>query len=206
MTDDPPAPTVVPASLADLEAVLPIHEMAFAGTMGVALGRPYLRPFLRSFVEQPESLFLVARGERGPLGYVVGRPVGPAGDRRLLVAVAAGMVTHPWVAFRRDVRAEVVRRLRGLRAAAASGDPVLPEPVLSLVGIGTAPEARGQGVGTALVAAFEDEVTARGFASARLSVFRDNEPARHLYESRGWQPHEHPTKATLLYYAWVPPG
>jgi ribosomal protein S18 acetylase RimI-like enzyme len=103
---------------------------------------------------------------------------------------------------RADVRAELWRRLRTLRQPTPPS-PSLPEPVLSLVGIGTDPAARGQGIGSRLIEAFTDEGTRRGYACLRLSVYRDNAAARGLYDRWGWEPIEHPTNPALLYYARV---
>ena len=53
----------------------------------------------------------------------------------------------------------------------------------------------GQGVGSALLAHAEQEIAARGIATARLSVIASNKRAITFYERRGWQrlrekPHE----------------
>jgi GNAT superfamily N-acetyltransferase len=45
---------------------------------------------------------------------------------------------------------------------------------------------RGKGYGRALMTAFEAEARARGYASAGLNVFGDNEVARSLYLSLGY--------------------
>ena len=45
---------------------------------------------------------------------------------------------------------------------------------------------RGRGYGRAILEMFEDEARDRGFASAGLNVFGDNEVARHLYGSLGY--------------------
>jgi GNAT superfamily N-acetyltransferase len=55
---------------------------------------------------------------------------------------------------------------------------------------------RGQGTGTALLAAAEAEIAGRGHAVARLRLVNSNTRARTFYDNRGWQaqrefPHEH---------------
>jgi len=50
-----------------------------------------------------------------------------------------------------------------------------------------APQARRQGVATALLAATTDHARALGAASLSLSTALDNAPAQALYESMGWQ-------------------
>jgi ribosomal protein S18 acetylase RimI-like enzyme len=170
--------------------------------MGVSLGRAYLRRFLAGFVDDDERVFLVARVDGALAGYVFGRPVSESArdDRRLAPFAVWGVVTHPRIWVRRDIRAELVRRVRTLRQPAPPA-PSLPGPVLSLVGIGTDPARRGRGVGGRLLDEFAAEGRRRGYATLRLSVYRDNPTARRLYERAGWSPIEHPTNPALLYYA-----
>lgn len=204
-----PAPegelAIRPAAPGDLEQVLPLHERAFAGSMGVSLGRPYLRPFLASFLAGSDRVFLVAEEHGQPLGYVFGRPVDAGASARVAVGAGLGLLTHARTLLRPDIRTELGRRLRRADRGSGSTTPDLPQPALSLVGIGTAPEVRGRGVGDALVHGFEAEVVRRGFAAARLSVYRENVPARRLYERCGWQAADH-TKPALVAYVWLPEG
>ncbi|MFT4149331.1 MAG: GNAT family N-acetyltransferase [Paracoccaceae bacterium] len=53
-------------------------------------------------------------------------------------------------------------------------------------GVCVTPEARGQGVGTALMAALCAEATVRGYPAARLEVIDSNLRARALYERLGF--------------------
>lgn len=55
-----------------------------------------------------------------------------------------------------------------------------------LDGICVAAKARGHGVGSALLAAIEDEARARGYAYVRLDVIDSNWRARALYERLGF--------------------
>ncbi len=54
-------------------------------------------------------------------------------------------------------------------------------------GIFVAPDARGQGVGSALLDAVTAEAAARGFAEVRLDVIDSNPRARALYERQGFR-------------------
>ncbi|TXH95078.1 MAG: GNAT family N-acetyltransferase [Pseudorhodobacter sp.] len=56
-----------------------------------------------------------------------------------------------------------------------------------LDGICVTPAARGRGVGTALMAAIEDEGRARGYAHVRLDVIDTNWRAKALYERLGYR-------------------
>jgi ribosomal protein S18 acetylase RimI-like enzyme len=180
--------------------------MAFAGTMGVALGSRYTRAFLRRFVDDRSAVAIVAVVDGSVQGYVLGAAVSAASTTSRKVAPAAllGLMSRPWLLARRSVRAEMLRRMSTLGKATSGSDrPTeieLPEPIFSLVAIGVAPVTRGTGLGKALVTAFEDEAARRGAASVRLSVYRDNDVACRLYHSVGWQPFPHPSNRDVLYY------
>ena len=55
-------------------------------------------------------------------------------------------------------------------------------------GLFVAPEARGQGVGTALLNAISEEARRRGFHEVRLDVIDSNTRARALYLREGFRP------------------
>ena len=57
------------------------------------------------------------------------------------------------------------------------------------------PDAQGEGIGSALLAALEGEIAARGFIVARLRCLEANQKSRVFYAARGWTevrvyPHE----------------
>lgn len=63
------------------------------------------------------------------------------------------------------------------------------EPKIFLLdGIAVAPEARGMGIGTALLDAVEEEAERHGCRTIRLDVIDTNPRARALYERRGYEP------------------
>lgn len=59
--------------------------------------------------------------------------------------------------------------------------------VLLMDGICVSAEARGLGLGTALLRAIKDEATAQGLSSVRLDVIDTNPRARALYEREGFK-------------------
>lgn len=62
----------------------------------------------------------------------------------------------------------------------------LAEDVLLMDGICVAANARGQGLGTALLNAIKETAAARGLSSVRLDVIDSNPRARALYEREGF--------------------
>lgn len=74
-------------------------------------------------------------------------------------------------------------QVRWIAGGAREGDAL----VLHVLAV--APNARGRGVGRALVAAAAEEARIRGAASVRLDVFDNNEPAANLYLACGFVDH-----------------
>lgn len=75
---------------------------------------------------------------------------------------------------------------RGLLLALLERD--LEPGIFLLDGIAVAPDARGLGIGTALLEAVELEAGRRGCRTVRLDVIDTNPRARALYERRGYEP------------------
>jgi ribosomal protein S18 acetylase RimI-like enzyme len=61
-------------------------------------------------------------------------------------------------------------------------------PLLNIHDLAVAPEARGQGVGRALLAAVEQEARRNGCCRLTLEVRADNRVAQRLYQDFGFEP------------------
>lgn len=183
-----------------------IHCEAFKGYMNSRIGKGYVTAFFRWFSLHEDAVALIAVGkDKEPWGYVVGAPLGydRSMNKDLFGPAARGMIVRPWLAFDRQVRRTVMTRIKLLFGQTISKQqvPDLPEPIISLVGIGTAEKSRGKGAGRLLMLAFEDEARKHKMASMRLSVYPSNMAARKLYEKCGWQPFTVPeTEGTAMYY------
>lgn len=77
---------------------------------------------------------------------------------------------------------EVGDEVAGFAAVAPSDDATLGE----VCAINVRPDDAGQGYGTALLAACEEQLRSFGFVDAILWVLPENTRARRFYESRGW--------------------
>lgn len=169
-----------------------LHRAAFRGSMNARLGDGYARALIAWFRRGDERIALEAmRGDGEPIGYVLGAPVGYARrmNRDLARNAAGGLLRRPWLLVDREFRATLWSRLRLLVgfSRAATAPPQLPEPTMSLVGIGVSSASRGEGVGSLLMAEFERRARALGMKSMRLSVRIDNAAAVRCYEKNGWR-------------------
>ena len=148
-----------------------IYWQAFGGKLGRVMG-PDARAhaFLARVMRADHAL--VARDETGAL-------LGLAGFKTPQGSFAGGSWT--------DMRA--VYGLAGLAwrlPLLALLSREVDNDRFLLDGICVAPAARGLGVGSALMAAIEDEARARGYAYVRLDVIDTNWRARSLYELLGY--------------------
>ena len=148
-----------------------IYWQAFGGKLGRVMG-PDARAhaFLARVMRADHAL--VARDETGAL-------LGLAGFKTPQGSFAGGSWT--------DMRA--VYGLAGLAwrlPLLALLSREVDNDRFLLDGICVAPAARGLGVGSALMAAIEDEARARGYAYVRLDVIDTNWRARALYERLGY--------------------
>jgi len=181
---------VRPATRGDLSALVDVHARAFDGQLGPLLGSRYLHAFLGWFIDQPGAVSLVAEHAGALQGYVFGaldgygHHLGPS----VRLPVVLGLLRQlPRVVRHPSFGRKLATRLRALLPGRASPSPIFtatPRGCFCLVGIGAAPEARGRGVGRALVEAFCAAVPKRRVI---LDVYRDNAPARALYERCGFR-------------------
>jgi ribosomal protein S18 acetylase RimI-like enzyme len=182
---------IEPISDGALAQLVDVHLEAFKGYMNASIGSAYVRGFLWWFSRRSDGIALAAVVDGESVGYVVGAPVGyeRAMSRDLFWVVARSLTLRPWLLFQRRIVNRLSQRayklLRGDRIPSGSV-PDLPEPVMSLVGIGVSAAGRGTGVGGALMREFESRCLNARMRSMRLSVYSTNTAARKLYERAGW--------------------
>ncbi len=194
-----------PMTAGDVEAVTEVHLAAFRGYLNTRLGRGYLRAFLGWFVRDEAGIALVVECNGRCAGYVVGAPLGY--QRRLslrtIPAAALGALVRPWVVFDTRVRRAVAARMSTMLGSDRTESVLGQTGTFSLVGIAVDPAVVGQGLGAALMSAFEKEARRAGARDLRLSVYPDNAAARRLYERCGWGLLEGQTPGGAVYYAKV---
>lgn len=180
-----------------------VHLAAFPGEYLTSLGPKVLIPFYRFYIKRGSGIALAAVDNSGRiLGFVVGGDPGLRAQflRKYAYTVAKAITAN---LFRhRNVWTQSLFHLqRGLRSlprrirAGFSGardescEFLSPSPTgtwSTLLSICTHPDARGRGVGSALMVGFEQESRGRGYLAMRLSVHNDNEAAIQLYRKNGW--------------------
>jgi len=177
---------LVPMMPRHLRQVVDVHMRGFPNFFLTFLGPVFVREVYRSFLTDPAGSGFVAEdtGTGKVLGVVVGA-LTPAGYfKRLLkrrwwmfcLASTSAILKRP----------TVVRRL--FRALFYRGDsPPGPQRSL-LVSIVVAPEARGSGVGRALMEAWLADVRQQGSPGCFLATdAHDNETVNRFYQKAGWK-------------------
>jgi len=163
----------------------------------------------RWFVTHQPGLSLIARRDGEISGYVVGA-VGGYGRKLFRYAffeVLLGLLIHPALWFQSETFLLWRSYLKGLFPQKSSNAPQIgDEPVLvraALAGIGVDPGQQGQGIGSLLVAAFEEAAKELGVGKLTLSVDKDNISARRLYDRHGWHVDNENKEANTVHYTKV---
>jgi ribosomal protein S18 acetylase RimI-like enzyme len=109
-----------------------------------------------------------------------GSPLSAAVRARLAPGLRALPTARAWLAF--DGPGPV-----GVCVAFVGFSTFQARPLLNIHDLAVLPEARGAGIGRALLAAAEAHARASGCCKLTLEVQEDNAPARHLYERFGFR-------------------
>ncbi len=179
----------------DLRFAARLHALALPHGLFPRLGEPFLRAYLRTFVQSRDAVALIAiRGEMRS-GFVVGVVDERAHyrwvvRRRGLILCAVGFMAilrRPVVAVH-FARTRLRRYAAGLARLARGSAPGVAVPaegrpaVLAHIAVESAD--RGSGVGGQLASAFLEQVRERGGVQARLLTLSDG-PAGRFYERLG---------------------
>jgi len=153
VTSDRAERHVRPARIADLTAIVAIHERAFARSFLTRLGPSFLELYYSTVLGYHNHIFLVSTQETSVLAFVSGF-LEPAGFYKLMkrrslqmgVAILRSLLTQP--ALIRPVLYGSVRVLRNATAPTHG--------CCELSSLAVNPQITGQGIGTSLVSAFLD--------------------------------------------------
>ena len=205
--NSPESLSISPMTEANLKALAQVHINAFKGYMNASLGSKYVIKFLRWFVNDPRAIALVGLQEGKEVGYVVGATIGYDADsnRELLVTGISSILTHPLVLVHPQFLKTIRLRLQLLLQRGNKPTPIFKEPEgkgISLVGIAVDPSYGGRGYGAKFLEMFEEHSRTSGYDYMRLSVYEENDRARKLYSSSGWECLNN-SGNTLYYYKFI---
>lgn len=148
-----------------------LYWQAFGPKLGMVLG-PERRAlaFLESVIRADHVLIVTSKD--GQLLGLAGFKT-PKGSFAMGNPAALRQFYGPWGGFWR-------KHLLGLLSSEVDNDNFLID------GICVAPQARGQGIGTALLSGLNDQGQARGYPAVRLDVVATNTRAQRLYRREGF--------------------
>lgn len=179
------------AAVADLEAMVEIHEHAFPGYMLTLLGRGFLSHLYREFIQSNDAIALVAVSASvgGRLdGFIVGAYDPEAffatmrRSRGFSMAIAAipALLRHPISVGERLLSST---RFRGDKPAGLDRAALISSLAVS-------PSARGSGAGKALVAAFCERIAGSGRKTIFLTTdSEENDAVLQFYRACGFTVH-----------------
>lgn len=168
-----------------------MHLEAFSGYLNARLGTGYARALIRWFARQEEAIALAAIDhDHRVIGYAIGAPATITQRLRheLFWVTACSIMLRPWLILdKRLWKVGYVRLMKKNVADNIGHEQDLPEPTMSLFGIGVKPSHRRKGVGQQLLRVFEERAKALKNRSLLLWVYTDKVTTRHLYEKCGWR-------------------
>lgn len=175
-----------------------LHERSLAEGLFPRLGRSFLRVYYRSFIASPHAAALVARRDGRPVGILVGTVRNRAHygwvtrrwGFRLALAATFALAKRPRLAlhFARTRAARYRRALmRHSKPPANGSGSEAPDDVAVLTHLSVTEDARGRGVGRALVGAFVEEARRAGALEAHLVTAAGETGAGGFYASSGWR-------------------
>jgi len=174
------------------DAASKIHLQAFSGYLNALLGAGYARALIDWFAQQGDAIALAAiDGNHRVIGYAIGAPETINHKLRgdLFWVTVRSVVSRPWLILdKRLWKVGYARLVKKKDADNSNYEPELPEPTMSLFGIGVEPLHRRKGVGQQLLFAFEERAKALKYRSLLLWVYADRATTRRLYEKCGWRP------------------
>jgi GNAT superfamily N-acetyltransferase len=194
VSPDPGADIIITDIVGDemVQVVSEIHLEAFRGYLNARLGTGYACALIRWFSQQKGAVALAAFDRnRQAIGYAIGASPSLAKtlQRDLAWITARSIVLRPWLIFdKRLWKVGYARLVKKKDADNVDGEPELPEPTMSLFGIGVKSSHRRKGVGQQLLRVFEERAKALKHRSLLLWVYTDKVTTRHLYERCGWRP------------------
>lgn len=190
--------SIEPAGPGDLAATGQLHADHLDAGLFPRLGPGFLRRYHATFVDSPHGVALVARDDGEVVGFLCGTTANRAHYRWVVnnesFALAwrggLGLLLRPRLAWE-FLTTRALRYLRGIRArraAMTTADPTATSgSVAVLTHVACAEQARGNGLGRRLVAAFLAQARSAGASEARL-ITKVHAPTCAFYERLGWTP------------------
>lgn len=172
--------TVRPLQEADVKQAVDIHIRAIPYSINSLLGEKHLADIYRTMVRMDGALALVAIDGAG---RVVGVVTGLLDPRMILRAMARPVILGP-LAVRLLAHPQVIMVSLSAIFGTASRRPRGVRTLLSSIAVADA--ARGQGVGTRLVAALDAAFTTRGITHYWLETRCSNPAALAFYAKLGF--------------------
>jgi ribosomal protein S18 acetylase RimI-like enzyme len=194
------AVTVRLAEERDLDGIVRVHLVSFQDYFLTHLGRGLVKRYYQSYLARPEALTVVADGEEGICGFIIGTP----DDDRVLGSFyrrhfpyVSGCVLRQLLMLDSVIWKGLAARLSHVGMALHSlasgeggpGKSVGGVPATArarLLSIAILPEYRGGGCSSRLLRRFELTLKERAVQTLGLSVNSDNARAIRFYLKEGW--------------------
>lgn len=173
------------ATLADIDAVVSIHQQAFPDFFLTSLGAGFLKLYYKSVLTHPRGILLVSENESGVIGFCAGTMLSAGFNSRLIKANPFKFtVEGVKVLFTKPVALWHLYKNMSKEDSSIGDKGEYAE----LLSIGVNPNTQRTGAGKAMLIALEEEVKKRDGKELSLTTdFYDNEKAIGFYHSLGYE-------------------
>jgi ribosomal protein S18 acetylase RimI-like enzyme len=173
------------ATLDDVDALVTLHYKCFTKKDHIALrfGKPFIVATYKWFITSPGTFVVIAEDGNSLVGFqtVADRPYDGPMLRASWREAFIGFISHPWVVFDPELLGRLWRLLFRRIKNTPGNDQ---EAQLAFVGVD--PQARGRGIGKALVVAAVQACHKRGLNLITTGVMRQNIRSLAMLESAGF--------------------
>lgn len=188
------AVVVSPSSGRDAGSLAAIHARYLGKGLFVSLGPAFLRSYYDGYLCSPYGIALVAKAKEQPVGMLVGtidqrrhlRWIFRDQFLKLTALALVALATRPMTTVR-FLRTRVGRYRAALRRARTTPDSDGDSMPAVLSHVAVLDGARGEGVGTQLVVAFESAAKDAGKSTAVLTTDAGASGATEFYLRHGWE-------------------
>lgn len=173
------------ATLADIDAVVYIHQQAFPDFFLTSLGAGFLKLYYKSVLTHPRGILLVSANESGVIGFCAGTMLSAGFNTCLIKAnLFRYTVEGVKVLFTKPVALWHLYKNMSKEDSSIGDKGEYAE----LLSIGVNPNTQRTGAGKAMLMAIEEEVKKRNGKELSLTTdFYDNDKAIGFYHSLGYE-------------------
>lgn len=176
---------IKPATIADIDAIVKIHQLAFPDFFLTSLGTGFLKLYYKSVLAHTRGILLVSENEGGIIGFCAGTMLSAGFNSSLIKAnLLSYTIEGLKVLFKRPVALWHLYKNMSKEDSGIGDKGEYAE----LLSIGVNPNIQRTGAGRGMLNTLEEVVKKRGGVKLSLTTdYYENEKAIGFYHSLGYE-------------------